>query len=699
MENGKVFIWMNLMGFEKNDPDKGVARFLNDTGFLPDGACALLGHPDFVHHHRGMEEEYVLYPDNCSYNGVPRNIIRERQDWTNYDLRQLAANLNAAGSGLYFSIFGGDLLNSCHDEWIYHHPEIMTHFLRKDSIATGFHFLLKRFADGTYYEDFFIDKLCQALMDYDAKGIHLADAFTPPGCSGFIANFDFSTDFVDQFLTHNGITAPAEIAATMGDDSFESENLRAQWIRKEYRIEWTRFHSDRWTAFFKKLCTRVHAIGKTVMVLGMYCTDPFETVYCCGINLRDIVAAGVDYISANILASSAYVVGPDDRTDPFHRYMAIAPLTAAHLPEKGHLISMLALHDATEEWSAIHHAPTLHERDMFNMMSYRMIDKDGISRALDGFFLCLGDGIPRQDWDWESERLRLAFSADAESVVSPAMLWSDAAFDKMLPAYYHTRRWTPHKLFYELAQAGVHCAAAVRTDGLSNYSGTLVVPNFDLLTSEEQAMVAAYDRGAVICTACPDFDPTAYGIQPEIVLKDRFSDYPMTVFAFGCAVTEELQAQLTALLAEDDGTENLPAPVEYIKENTSNVLTHTLTYAKVTKGFLQATALLTKTVQNCPFAADKECIVLRLRSGAYRMYLLNDHHNKYHRAKVTSSIPIQDVKIITKFPVLPPRFVDSFDSVEANTHIFTEGIQQVKQNFIVKIPPAGVVVLDIFVEG
>jgi len=696
MENGKVFMWMNLMGFEKNDPDKGVARYLEDTGFLPDAVCALVDHPDIVHDYRGMEEEYTLYPDNCSYHGVPRNILRERQDWTNHDLRDLATHLKKAGSELYLSIFGVDLWNTCHDEWIYKHPEVMVHFLWKEKVATGHHFLLKRFKDGSYYEDFFIDRLCRLLEDTGAKGIHMADALCPVTGCAFIADLDYSTDFVEQFLTWTGIAPPAEVVATMGSDTFEAETIRANWIRKEYRVEWTQFHCDRWTQFFQKLCTRLHAIDKKVMVLGMYCTDPFETVYCCGMNLRDLVKAGVDYITANILPSSSYVCGGDDRGDPFHRLMAIAPLTAAHLPEKGHLVSMLALHDATEEWSAIHHAPTLHERDMFNMMAYRMIDKDGISRALDGYFLCLGDGIPRQDWDWETERLRLALSADAESVVSPAMLWSEKAFDKMLPAYWHTRRWTPHKLYYELAQAGVHCAASVRTDGLCNYSGTLVVPNFDLLAPEEQAMVAAYDRGAVFCTACPDFDPKAYGITPAIVLKDGFSDYPMTAFAFGCDVSAELQTQLSALLAEDDGTENLPAPVEHIKENKKNVLTHTLTYAKVTRGFLQAMALLLETVQDSPFRADKESLVLRLKSGAYRMYLLNDHHNKYHRANVTARIPLKDVKIITKFPILPPKFVDSFDSMEANTHVFSDKIKAVKQNFIVKIPPAGIVVVDIW---
>lgn len=686
---------MNLMGFEKNDEDKGVNRFLQDTGFVPEGACALVCHPDFVHHHRGMEQEYVLYPDNCSYNGVPRNIIRERQEWTNYDVRRLATELEEKGSSLYFSIFGVDTMNACHEEWIYDHPELMIHFLGDNKVIKGHHFVLKRFRDGTYYEDFFIEKTCQVLEDYGAKGIHFADGLCPPGASSYIADFDFSTDFVEQFLMHTGITPPDSVAKTLGDDEYDAELTRAQWIRANHRAAWAEFHTWRWAQFFKKLCHRVHAIGKEVMVLGMYCTDPFETVYCCGIDLRKIVEAGVDYITANILPASGFVCGPDDRPDPFHRYMAIAPLTAAHLP-RGHLVSMLGLHDATEEWSAIHHAPTLHERDMMTMMSYRMVDKDGMHRALDGFFLCLGDGIPRNDWDWERERMEIAFSADADGVVSPAILWSDAAFDKMLDAYLDTRRWTPHKLFCELAKRGVHCAASVRTDGLDKYTGTLIVPNFDLLTREEQQAVVAYDRGAVICTACPDFTPE--GITPEIVLHDRFSTYPMTVFAFGCTVENALREELEALLAVDDGTENLPADKTRIQEPTRGTLTETLTFAKVTDGFCKALTRLVQAAAKAPLTADREHLILHLKNGAYRLYLLNDSHDKYHRAQVTAHIPIRDVKIVSKFPVLPPRFVEDFTSGAADNHIFSKEIAQVKQNFIIKIPPAGVVVVDVYTK-
>jgi len=32
--------------------------------------------------------------------------------------------------------------------------------------------------------------------------------------------------------------------------------------------------------------------------------------------------------------------------------------------------------------------------------------------------------------------------------------------------------------------------------------------------------IAAYDRGSVLCTASPDFDPTVFSIQPELLIKD-----------------------------------------------------------------------------------------------------------------------------------------------------------------------------------
>ena len=505
-------------------------------------------------------------------------------------------------------------------------------------------------------------------------------------------SLDYSTDYVEQFLMYSGIDLPEEIAATMGNDDQASEVRRREYIYTFLREEWVAFNVWRWEQFFKKLCSAVHAIGKEVLVLGMYCTDPFETLYCIGIDMKRIVNAGVDYITANILPTSVYLGGPDNRPNYFHRYMAIAPTTAAHLP-KGHLVSMVGLQDAAEEWSAMHHLPCQHERDLYTMMAYQMIDEAGTSRALDGYFLCLGDGIHRNDWDWERERMEIAMSAKASRVISPAMLWSDHAYESMLHEYIYTRRWTPFKLFYELSKAGSHCAACVRPEGLAQYSGTLVVPNFDMLSTEEQQAVAAYDRGAVVCTACPGFRPEEYHITPVIQFSDRFSDYPMTCFAFGCEITDAFRQQTEALTAKDDGAPNLTGNVRDVKEY-DYTLNDTLVFAKVTAGFLDAMALLLKEVQNLPFTIDKPHIVLQMPDGAYRLYLFNDSDVKYHRAFVKmKSGEMTDAQIISKFPILPPRFMD--EATGQLHHAYT-GEKVAKNGFEVKIQPGGVTIVDVY---
>ena len=97
MKNGIVSIWMNLLGFERNDADLGVSRFLSQTGYKPDDVCLLLCSPDFFNLYGGMEKEYALFPDNCAYWGIPKNKERERQPWTNFDLKRLVENLKNEG--------------------------------------------------------------------------------------------------------------------------------------------------------------------------------------------------------------------------------------------------------------------------------------------------------------------------------------------------------------------------------------------------------------------------------------------------------------------------------------------------------------------------------------------------------------------------------------------------------------------------
>ena len=529
----------------------------------------------------------------------------------------------------------------------------MRHGKNGEAGADGI-FALKRFKDGSYYEDFFIDKVCKTLTDYGMTGIHMADTFCP-ATGKMIHSLDFSTDFVGQFIDHTKITLPDEIAETMGNDDKASEELRGNWIYRNLRAEWARFVVWRWEVFFTKLCTRLHAIGKKVSVLAMYCTDPFETVYCLGIDLKRIVAAGVDRVTANILPTSVYFGGPDGREYYFHKYMAIAPTTAAHLP-KGKLISMVGVHDPTEEWSMIHHQPTQHERDMYTMMAYHTIDGEGIRRSLEGYMMCLGDGLSASDWQWESKRMSAATDGRVKKCLSGAMLWSENANEAMLDEFIRTRRWTPHKHFYELAKKGTLLGATVTPEGLAGYEGLLLVPNIDMLTPDEQRAVAEYKGGAVLCTAMKGFDEGKIGIKASVEITDKFSNYPLRAFAFGCTVTDEMSTRLDALTAVDDGTENLPEDLLAVEE-PDNTLVDTLVFSKVTDGFVTALAELAAHIMGAPFEINKPNIQLLLDNGDNRLYIFNDCMNKYHRAFVKAPSEIDDAWSVSAFPILPPRYI------------------------------------------
>lgn len=691
MENMSLTVWMNLLGFDKNDPDSGAKRFLNTTGVKPDAICALLCHADFFNLHEGMEKEYVLPPDNCAYFGIPRNSERKRQEWTNYDLRRLVKNLAEEGVEFYAGIFGNTLKNAFHKEWALEHREVLRIDRRGEEGASGI-FALKRLKDGSYYEDFFIDKVCKTLTDYGMTGIHLADGFCP-GRGGMLHNMEFSTDFVDQFVTHSGITLPPEIMEGMGKDDKETVNRRADWIYRHKRAEWARFNMWRWEVFFRKLSSRLHAIGKKVSVLGMYCTDPFETIYCLGTDLKRIIGAGVDRITANILPTSVYFAGADDRPYEFHKYMAIAPTTAAHIGNSDKLISMVGVHDPTEEWSMIHHQPTLHERDLYTMMAYYTVDKNGYRRSLSGYMMCLGDGLSKSDWEWERVRMEAATSAKVRRTLSVAMLWSENANDRMLDEFIRTRRWTPHKHFYEITKHGEMLGATVTPDALDSYEGTILVPNLDMLTECEQKAVASYKGGAVICTVLDGFDEGKLGIKPEISFSDPYSNMPMRAFAFGKGVSEEFKEEIEALISVDDGQKNLPLDLLNVEE-PDNTLFDTLVFSKVNEGFVLALTRLTKEMNSAPLHVDKPNIQLELEDGGYRVYIYNDSLVKYHHAFVKARKKIREVKSVSLFPVLPPRYIN--EATGALHHLYTSG--ETTSSFETKMQPGGVTILDVYID-
>jgi hypothetical protein len=497
---------------------------------------------------------------------------------------------------------------------------------------------------------------------------------------------DFSTDMVDQFAFHAGVTLPKDIASIMGDDSEESKCLRGDWLWREHREAWLNFYDWRWERFFEKVCTRVHAAGKKVIVLGMYCTDPFESMYLMGFNVKSVIRAGVDYIMPNIVATGLYM--ESKLRSFFHRYMNIIPLIAAQVPE-GKYLCMLGVQDASEEWDVLHHAPCKLERDVYTMLSYRLTGPAGSRRCMDGLLICLGDGIPRNDWAWLKERMDVAFSADVDKPVSPTMVWSDTAHERMLPAYIKTRRWSAHKFLYELSERGACCGAVVRSENVNLCENALFAPNVDLCDDGEIRRLASYTGGTVICTAAPDFDPEAHGFKPDICFSDRFANYPMRAFALNAEISPETKEEIDVLLAYDDNVPDVdPANTwEHVR-----LVQDDIPFRNVSSGFVEACAVLVKAAGKSLFDCTLPHTAFRLKDGRYRLYLYGSSEDRYSHALVATKRPIDTVTTVSKFPVLPARFVEKANKSLAFAY---ENGDRARCCFQIKLAPGSVTIVDV----
>lgn len=644
-DKAEIFAWMPLVGFDKDAPDKGVGALVERAGFDLNGVCLFVFHPDFVHHHTGMDNIRALPPDNCSYYGNPYNEERKRQEWTNHDVRDLVSRLKGRGTECFISIMGISTNNHFHDEWIYEHPELMNVFTNGSRGGLN---VLKRFADGTYYEDYFADKICEVMEDYGLSGLHVADNFCPS--SGCVEQGDYSYDMIEQFVTATGYEMPRELLERR-EDSDENIFLRHDYIWANCRAEWIEFRAKRWEQFWKKLCARLHAIGKKVFVLGMYCTDPFDTLYTKGIDLRKIVNAGVDYLMPNMHANTSLIARK--RPWRYYEWANMMCLTDAFAPQARKL-NMLCVKDAAEQWDMLHHAPMLLERDISFLPSYVRYSEEKTKRCIDGYNICLADGIYKEEWKWLCERFEVAFDEVPEKILTPTLVWSDTAFDNTLRAYIKTRRWTLHKFIYEINKAGAHCGAIVRTEDITDKCGDLFVPNFDLLSETEKKQIASYTGGMIIATAAVEnFNKDDYNC--DFYVEDKNSPYPICVFVINGHI--ENRDELLKFAEEDDEAEAI-LDVNSVKEVINN-LNHFMPYQKVSAGIVKMIAELLKKTFAHILKSTHPVIPMLMKDGRIRLYAMNDDLMHYAEANITVSSGMEKVENVSKFPLLPVRFSDT----------------------------------------
>ncbi len=650
------WLWIELIGFDKERPDFGVPAYLDSAGFVHDAVSLFVFNPDFVHTHDGVEADRVFPFDYCSYGGHPASYERRRQDWTRHQLLGLVDELRRHGIAVYFAVF--DIFVT--DEWIGGHPEVLhvTRDGQRISSVCGW----KRLADGSFYEDFFARQVGRVLRDYGFDGFHQADGYCHPRLT--LWEGDYSEDMVEQFAAATGVALPDGLAAATGDRP-EVIRARAAWIWRHARGEWISFYCDRIARFCRKVADAVHAEGKRVVLNNALTRDPFQAMYRYGVDYRRLAAAGVDGFIIEMVAPGV-TLGAEGGLEaaPHYDFQAMLLLVKSAVPALP-LRCLNGVHDVHEQWDVLRHGPQLLEREIYCQSNLYRRSGGNLERCSVGPVVCLADGLQPHEWRWLRRWWDLAYSAEPRRVFGATLLWSDRALDAQLEEFITTRRWTTHKLLYELLARGapVYCAASVAD--LAAVDGPLLVLNPHLVPGDELAAVLAYDRGPLILIGGR---PPSLS-EPGAAFEDVHGPGQLFCGVYGAAppVPSALPADEPEVPPED--VMGIVEPGPYF---------HELPFRRVSESFLAACAGviadLCSPVRVLGRAEVVRVQVLELGERLWRLLVGNDSPS-YVVTQLDVGREIESVAVLTDFPGTPPAPDGS--------------------RFWLKLPPKGMVVLDV----
>lgn len=654
------WLWIELIGFDNELPDYGVQAYLDNAGFVPEAVSLFVFNPDFMHAHDGMVEDRLLPFDCGSYGGHPRSYERERQDWTKFQVRGLVQELHRHAIAVLVSVF--DIFVT--DEWIGQHPELL--HVDREGRRIGSICPWKRLRDGTYYEDFFARKLGEVLRDYGFDGYHQADGYCHPRLT--VYEGDFSDDMVDQFVRATGLVLPEGMAGESGDRP-EVVAERACWIWRHARREWLGFYARRIQAFCGKVAEAVHAQGKRVVANNALTREPFQARYRYGVDYKLMAQAGVDGFILETVAPGVAIGGEGGRVaSPHYDFLAMVLLIKSYVPDL-ELHCLNNTHDVNEQWDVLRHGPQLLEREIYcNANLYRWRSDGTLERCSRGPLVCLADGIQRHEWQWLREWWDRGFGTVPRRVVGATVVWSDRALEAQLDEFLDTRRWTTHKLLYELMAKGAPVACAADVADVGAVRGPLLVLNPQLLPEEELAAVRAYTGGPIIAVG----GRTPALPKPDFEFEDCYVPHQLYCAVYG---TDKRWDVTIA----PDGPEEIPEDFAGIAE--PHAYFEELYFRKVSQGFLAACAHAIADCAGAVKVLGRPDVIrvqaLELDDRVLRLLIGNDSIH-YVLTDLDVGREIESVEVVTPFPGTAPAFAGS--------------------RFGLRVPGRGMVVLDVVLK-
>lgn len=678
MSEFEKYLWVELIAFNPEDADFGVKRYLDSLGFIPTGISIFMWGSDFVHLHGGMAEDACFPPDIGAYMDLKFDGPKKPGIvWRKFALRSLIAELHRYGIKVLFSIFPISLGDRFHAEWVTHHSEVG--YVTVKGWETGLPLIdpLKRLADGSYYEDFLLDKVVEVIRDYGFDGWHLADGYNHSWFQ--LCHADWSDDMIGQFLDSGIGSLPPEIPLHCSGDR-DAEEARARYIWQELREEWICFHRRRNESYLRKIVDRLHSIGKMVTSNTCWTRDPVEAIYRYGIDYRKLAEIGIDRLIIETCSAGGELLDHICRArfsvPFFHVINTTILLSKACAPEAKFLFNNCT-QDITEGWSILRHAPAFLEREIITYSNLYRYDSAGKpEKCFDGLQVCLAADAEPYEWKFLREKWELGFGTDPESTGGITLLWSKHAIEAELKEYLATRRSLTAKILYELMNKNVPVVTVADLENKDKVPTALLAVNPGLWPAEERRRLMTGGKAPLFLFGFLGEDFRDVGI--------HWSEGDTEFCFFDSSLARDGEQPAGDALPVQEDLCNAPEPVTFFDEMNYRAISDDF-YQKCAAVMRRGAAMILEAVTE-PAHSDIPCYQIfsyRMPSGVQRC-LIGNNNWQYILGELLTSRVVAEAKIRNGFQLRP-------------IHLETTGEQ--KSRFSLRIPPKGVGVVDLLPAG
>lgn len=486
--------WIDLIGFDKDDISGSVDKFVENVEGKIDSFYLHMVDCDLVAGFPGMDKEFNLATRACS--GFPRSEERDRQQWTNYDLKKLIDYCHKKGIEVYYTICGNGF-DDAQTAFGKNHPELIA-FSTQIAKHWGSYQFAKRFKDGTYFDDYLSAKLKEFLVAFDFDGIHLSDVLTFPHMR--VVNGDFTDDLVEQFVNRTGIELPFKIKGT----TIKEQQARYRYIINNLRYEWTRFQADRYGEFIGKMIKSAHDLGKKATLVNAWTCSPFEGLYRFGVDYRKYAAAGADKwmfedavgVTLSGWRNTEYEIDEDTRWNWTWRLMEKQGALKCCTPNM-HMVNMTSIHDTNEQWNLIDNAPNEFKTNVAKR-SVVYVWKDGkLIPSCEGSIYCLSDCVSKSNWEKMHGVISDFNVGMPEDALGFTALYDDN-LDEEVKEFIGTRRHNAGYVNYRFLRAGLSLTARTSKEELAKSRGPLLVAAEAVRSEEVKNYLENTDRLLVV---------------------------------------------------------------------------------------------------------------------------------------------------------------------------------------------------------